>query len=290
MTSDPDGKTPRPERSGLKALRRALLVRWPAARVLDVELSLDGRPLADLALEEGDRVWLVLRRKRLDHGTAAEVQAAFERALALGPLLPRTLGSDALDVRMLLVVRDLVEGGRAALAPALDAGLVLVRRHKLESASGKRSMLEVVEGELADDDSPSRAALPVAGLAPDAARFVAALDARLAPLAAELIRRQARLDPELSCEGDEHGLVWIHAEEVLCTLGVGDGGLECRVAGVGVPRLLRSAPDLEEWLDFLLAQLFERWPGGGAEPSFEIPRPERGGQWLSPEEYEAFQD
>lgn len=290
MTSDPDGKTPRPERSGLKALHRALLDRWPEARVLDRDLVLDGTALADLVLQAGERLWLVLRRKRLDRATALEARAAFDRARELGRLLPRTLGSDASEVRLLLVVKRLVEGGRAELAPALDEGLVLAVRHELRSARGKRSLLEVAAGELEDIGRSERGPLPVAGLPPDAARFVATLDRRLAPLAAELIRRQARLDPELSCEGDEHGLVWLHAEEVLCTLGVGDGGLECRVAGVGMPRVLRSAPDLEDWLDFLLAQLFERWPGGGTEPSFEIPRPERGGQWLSPEEYEAFQD
>ncbi|MCA8980155.1 MAG: hypothetical protein H6831_08640 [Planctomycetes bacterium] len=290
MTSDPDGKTTQAAGTRHKALRRALLDRWPDARVVDADLELDGAPLADLALEDGGTLWLVLRRKRLDFAAAGDVRTAFERARRLSLLLLRALGSEAHELRVLLVVRHLVEGGRAALAPALDEGLVLAVRHVLRGAGGKRSLLEVVEGELADSVRPERGPLPVAGLAPDAARFVAALDARLAPLAAELIRRQARLDPELSCEGDEHGLVWLRAEEVLCTLGAGDGGLECRVAGVGVPRLVRTAPELEDWLDYLLAQLFERWPGGPAEPSFEIPRPEHGGGWLSAEEYEAFQD
>jgi hypothetical protein len=290
MTSDSHGTNQQPETSGAKELRHALLQRWPSARVLDRDLELDGEPLADIALEEAGCMWLVMRRKRLDRATADAARAVLERARELGTLLPRALGTDAQDVRVMLVVKHVLEGGRAALAPALDEGLVLARRRKLRGAGGKRSLLEVLEGVVQTATSKPRAPLPVAGLPPDAARFVATLDAALAPLAAELIRRQARLDPELSCEGDEHGLVWIHAEEVLCTLGSGEGGLECRVAGVGVPRVVRTAPDLEDWLDFLLAQLFERWPGGGSEPSFEIPRPERGGQWLSAEEYRAFQD
>jgi len=290
MTSDQQGKRGRSEGSGAKRLRRALLERWPSACELDRDLGLDGEPLADLALERGETLWLVMRAKRLDASAASSVLAALERARALGALLPRSLGSDAREVRVMLVVKHLIEGGRAALAPALDEGLVLLRRRKLRGARAARLVLEVVAGRLDADDSRAPAPLLVGGLAPDPARFVAGLDAGLAPLAAELIRRQSRLDPELSCEGDEHGLVWIHAEEVLCTLGVGDGGLECRVAGVGVPRVLRTPADLEDWLDFLLAQLFERWPGGGSEPSFEIPRPERGGRWLSAEEYEAFQD
>jgi hypothetical protein len=290
MSSDQQGKRGSKESSGAKRLRHALLERWPASRELDRQLELDGERLADLALQDGDRLWLVLRAKRLDERTATRVHSAIDRTRRLGALLPRALGSDAGEVRVMLVVKHLVEGGRAALAPALDDGLVLLRRRKLCGARGKRMLLEVVAGRLGADAKDSRAPLPVAGLAPDPARFVAGLDATLAPLAAELIRRQSRLDPELVCEGDEHGLVWIHAEEVLCTLALGDDGLECRVAGVGMPRVLRTAPDLEDWLDFLLAQLFERWPGGGSEPSFEIPRPERGGQWLSAEEFEAFQD
>lgn len=290
MSSDSGSTNPQPVGSAERSLRNALLDRWPSARVLDRELRLDGEELADFALEESDRVWLVLRKKRLDRTTAAVARATLDRARELGSLLIRSLGSDASQIGVLLVVRDLVEGGQESLRPALDAGLVLLRRHKLHGARGKRLMLEVLAGPLAPAGSTPRGPLPVAGLAPEPARFVAGLDPAIAPLAAELIRRQARLDPELTCEGDEHGLVWIHAEEVLCTLSAGEDGLECRVAGVGVPRLLRSAPDLEEWLDFLLAQLFERWPGGGTEPSFEIPRPDRGGHWLSPEEYQAFQD
>ena len=347
--------SPRSSGGGAKALRRALAERQHAYRELDRNLVLDGEPLADLALEqvapEGDspadgdsaadggnapgvdreagatdpRLWLVLIAEHLDVAAAARALATIDHARELGPLLADALESTATRTRIALVVSHLAEGGRAALAPALDAGLVLLRQHKLRGTSGQRILIERLAGSMAaEPDEPSleqpieqpvaapsghdvptqiaaqpvaavpRAPLPVAGLAPDPARFVAALDASVAPLAAELIRRQGRLDPALTCEGDEFGLAWVLDEEPLCTLSPGADGLECRLAGTGVPHLLSSAPDLEEWLDFLLAHLVEHWPmptdAGRSTGGFEIPRPEAGGHWLSAEELEAFRD
>lgn len=319
MSSDP--RTHRRLGSGLRA---ALLDRFPAARVLDEGVALDGEPLADLVLEDRGRLWWVLRAKRLDARTVRRVDATRAALAGFGDRLARALGSGATDQRVLLIVKHVEEGGRAALADALADGAVLVQRHRLRGDAGERLVLRRLAGDFGEPpradaasdergathgalereaardtfereatrDVPERGATaPLSGLPPGPARFVAALPAEHAPLAAELVRRQLRLDPELACEGDEYGLVWMRAEEVLCTLHAAADGVECRVAGVGVPRLVREAADLEEWLDFLLAQYFERWPAGeGPEPSFEIPRPEAGGGWLSAEEFEAFRD
>ncbi|MDP6540644.1 MAG: hypothetical protein QF903_13280 [Planctomycetota bacterium] len=312
MTNDdaPPDSAPAPDAGD--PTERALGAHLPGLRLIDRDLCLDDRPIADfagliagrpvlfLAIEGDDEAALLRTGDAL--GFARRHPDALAGHLGVDGAEEETGGTGRPPTARTVLLSD------TPFSPALlerlaglgEADLLVLQRRRLHSAVGESEFFVAVD--VAPPSPGDRAATPAASPvalgregAPEGARaFLAALPQALAVTGQTLIERIGRIDEGLMCRSPspEGGLEWYDDGELLCSLRATDGHLEARLAGTDVPHSIRTLAGVDVFLDWLLTFHLERLgppveSGELAEVELTPPTP---GPILTPEEIEAFRE
>lgn len=284
-------------RALVQAFESALLRELGGARVVDRELRCDGRSLAEIVLLHERRLVLALAVDGASRRTPARALAALSfagtRAGALAAHLSAELeesesAAGARPLVLLVSARPYAAAVLERLRALAGPDLWVLELHLLQSRAGSSSSLERL---LPPPERAPTLAPPPSERAPRDAieRFALSLSASQAPLARDLARRIARIDPGLSLESGEGELVWSRDGQLLCSLHAVDGRLEGQLAESRIPHRIHAPASAEVFLDWVLSLYLEQLGGGPTDrPHSRTLEPT--GPLLTPEELEAFRD
>lgn len=239
----------------LAAIEEALGEVLGGFEVHERELSIDGRPVADLLGSCERRAFLV---RMVDGTTDAAALAALDAlAFAHGQpeVLAASLGLDPGELQTPRVVLVAAAGFSAAQLDRLELlrgdELWLLRRRELRSKSGTRTRLELLD--VGDGRTPGRAPeLPTWAVREPLRGFLASIAPDRVVLALELLERLGRVDPDLRWTAPGADLVAEIDECELCRLVWTDGHLELRRRGQLEAEPVRDAEAVERVLEGVL--------------------------------------
>ena len=230
---------------------------FPGLTVLDHDLELSERFQADLvAMERSGRlVFVLLVEGRGDEPLLAAFEAlsfARHNANVLGAHFEEPRLRTDLPPRVLMIAQsfgpDFVERVRP-LAQSVD----LYEVRQLKSARGENVFLSAVGGRPLPAERLSRDGF-LAGLAPDARA-----------IARHCLERMARVDDELQLDASADRLAWSFRGAELARLELLDGSLRGAVAPSYEERVLRSAAQVELFIEEALGRYVQSL-GGPAAP------------------------
>ncbi|MFT4541972.1 MAG: hypothetical protein ACI841_001317 [Planctomycetota bacterium] len=257
---------------------------------VDRDLELDAELRVDyIGLDTRGRLLLVLLVNEDDDATPLMALDVLAYARENLHLLSRhlTKGSLRADLDPLVaLVAERFSTRLAARMLPLRESIRLFEVRELRSSGGSASYLVPVGGpELAEPESASDGPVDFVALLPKDQRDLGYL----------LVRRISRIDTELECQASPDGLTWHYEGDEICSIRQVPTGIEGRVAGDGPRVAIRSARDVEVFIEEALGYQVERSeePIDGDLPDEdsldEVPVPRSDGPILSAEEIQAFQ-
>ena len=312
MTNDdPRARAPGadPLGEGGDPTERALGAHLPGLRLVDRDLCIDGRTVADfvgliegrpvlfLAME-GDSEQALLRTGDAVDFALRHADVLWAHLRGVSPGGERLSGVCHETARTVLLSDTPFSASLLERLCGLDApDLLVLQRRSLVSEAGRSEFFVAYDLHRRGVPAPSPATVPAPGLG-DAQRFLATLPAALAETGGDLVERIGRVEEGLECraedgaDGGPGGLAWFVEGEPLCSLTAVDGHLEARLAGTDVPHSIRTRAGVDVFLDWLLAFHLERVDTsadlGELEDVELVPRAPA--PILTPEEIEAFRD
>ncbi|MAF65365.1 MAG: hypothetical protein CMJ84_06870 [Planctomycetes bacterium] len=302
-----------PDRSGGGGdpTERALAAHLPGLVLVDRDLSVDGRKVADFVGLIDDRPVLFLAlegdSERVLLRTSDAVDFARRHGQALGAHLRAVSveGEGLPDVNPAPARTVLLSDTpfSASLLERLGGfgapDLLVLQRRRLESSAGTSEFFVALDAHPGRElPRPLAEPSPLPAALDDEGAFIAGLPPALARTGQALVERIGRIDEGLECRplpdagGMPGGLEWLCEQAPLCRVTAVEGHLEAFLAGSDVPHSIRTRAGVDVFLDWLLAFHLERLgePEGGAELADVELVPRAPGPILSPEEIEAFRD